>query len=42
MAGRTRSCTTPIRLGRLKKATEFLDTALLNENQAPDAAAKQT
>lgn len=39
MAGRTRSCTTPIRLGRLKKATEFLDTALLNENQAPDAAA---
>lgn len=38
MTGRTRPSSTPIRLGRLKKATEFLDTALLNEDHAPDAA----
>ncbi|OBY30914.1 hypothetical protein [Mycolicibacter kumamotonensis] len=38
MAGRTRSCSDAFRLGRLKKATEFLDTALLVAGQKPDAA----
>lgn len=39
MTGRTRPCSTAIRRGRLKKATEFLDTALRVEDEAPDAAA---
>lgn len=38
MTGRTKTCSETIRLGRLKKATEFFDAALHIEDEAPDAS----
>lgn len=38
MTGRTRQCSEAVRAGRLKKATEFHDAAVLIEDQAPNAA----
>jgi hypothetical protein len=38
MIGRTRKCSEAIQAGRLKKATEFHDAAVLVEDLAPNAA----
>jgi hypothetical protein len=38
MTGRTRQCSEGVRAGRLKKATEFHDAAVLVEDDAPNAA----
>lgn len=38
MTGRTKTCSEAIRLGRLKKATEFLDAALCIEDETPEAS----
>lgn len=39
MTGRTRQCPEAVRAGRLKKAIEFHDAAMLVEDVAPNAAA---
>ncbi|WP_232070327.1 hypothetical protein [Mycobacterium noviomagense] len=38
MTGRTKTCSEVIRLGRLKKAIQFLDAALYIEDETPDAS----
>lgn len=38
MAERTRTSTEAIRLGRLKKATQFLDAAIFVGDEMPDAS----
>lgn len=38
MTGRTRQCAEAVRVGRLRKATEFHDAAVLIEDEAPNAA----
>ena len=38
MAERTRTSTEAIRFGRLKKATQFLDAAIVIDDEMPDAS----
>jgi hypothetical protein len=38
MAERTRTSTEAIRIGRLKKATQFLDAAIVIDDEMPDAS----